>query len=615
MDKEKKSNKEPDKTSENNSIPEMNLNNKYKTSSILPENKIPNPPSGESKKELDEKKKELEKIKNFIVKKYPFTQSLSILPPQALQLFIEEEEIPKESEKFTHLYMIIPESNFKEIQKIKPEIVKELEKLKQKVWLQIKTPVDIWNNCFDSKFDLTNAIGMSYPLYDKDGFLGALRISEIHKSMVLKKFDKYVVSYVAYGSFIRGKMSPEAEIDIGIIINDTDVKRMPRLELKERLRTMIYQQVSEAAALAGVKNTLHVQTWLLTEFWDAVKDAHPVMFTFIRDGVPLYDRGTFMPWKALLKMGKLKPSSEAIDMFMKSSEKTKEMIDRRLIDAMVDVYYSVLNPSQALVMLYGSPPPTHKETPKLMDEIFVKKEKMLKKSEIKILEDIVKLFKQYEDNPKIKIHGSKIDNLVKQADEYMERLKGLRKEIEKRSHEKTIEDLYQNVIGLLKTITGKNSKETIIKGFEKDFVKKGKFPKKDMNILNKIIKARNDVKKGKLNAHKVDEARKDATLLINDLIEYTQRCDLANLEKNRMIIEYKNPGNKNFQKAEIINTLENTYLFIEGKVKKISNKGKIENATMQEVNKALSENQGEVKLSNKVLEALKKELGEFQILI
>ena len=80
---------------------------------------------------------------------------------------------------------------------------------------------------------------------------------------------------------------------------------------------IIYQYVSEAIALAGVKNTLHVQTYLLTEFWDAVKDAHPVMFTFIRDGIPIYDRGTFMPWKALLKMGKLKPTPEAIDMFMK----------------------------------------------------------------------------------------------------------------------------------------------------------------------------------------------------------------------------------------------------------------------------------------------------------
>ena len=112
-----------------------------------------------------------------------------------------------------------------------------------------------------------------------------------------------------------------------MIINDTDVKRMPRLELKERLRGIIHQQMAEAASLAGVKNTLHIQTYLLTDFWESVKDASPVIFTFIRDGIPIYDRGTFMPWKTLLRMGKLKPSPESIDMFMKTADKTKEMID------------------------------------------------------------------------------------------------------------------------------------------------------------------------------------------------------------------------------------------------------------------------------------------------
>ena len=74
--------------------------------------------------------------------------------------------------------------------------------------------------------------------------------------------------------------------------------------------------VAEASNLAGVKNKLSPQVYLLTDFWESVKDAHPVIFTFIRDGIPLYDRSTFMPWKAFLKMGKLKPYPEAIDMFM-----------------------------------------------------------------------------------------------------------------------------------------------------------------------------------------------------------------------------------------------------------------------------------------------------------
>jgi len=513
---------------DDNEIPEMNLDRKYKNKKIIPKN------SDEIKKDMDKTKKELEKLKNFIVKKYPFTLSLSILPPQALKFFIDEEEIPKETEKYIQLFMIIPEKKFKEVPKIKKEIIDEIEKLqknlKQKIWLQVKTPVDIWEICLDSKFELLGGIAMSFPLYDS-AFLGALRIAEIHKSLVVQKFDKYVVSYVISGSFLRGEATKTSDVDVFVIINDTDVKRMPRLELKERLRAMIHQYVGEASALASVKNDLHIQTYLLTEFWDSVKDAHPVIFTFIRDGIPIYDKGTFMPWKVLLKMGKLKPSPESIDMFMKTAEKTKEMVDRRLVDAMIDVYYGVLNPSQAMVMLYGSAPPTHKETPELMKKIFVEKEKMLKQSEIEILDKAVKSFKKYEHDPKYKISGKEIDELVKESDAYLKRLKELRIQIEKRYNEKTIEQIYKDVFELLKALVKAKAQKAIIDEFEKDFVKKGKFTPQDLRTLKDIVKARNDFKKGKLDAHAVNESRKNASVLINDLIEYNQRCELVNKKK------------------------------------------------------------------------------------
>jgi len=94
-----------------------------------------------------------------------------------------------------------------------------------------------------------------------------LRGKEIHKSLVCQKFEKYIVSYVIGGSLVRGDAIKTSDVDAFVIINDTDVKRMPRLELKERLRGMIQQYISEASALAGVKeNVLSVQVYLLTDF-------------------------------------------------------------------------------------------------------------------------------------------------------------------------------------------------------------------------------------------------------------------------------------------------------------------------------------------------------------
>ena len=510
----------------NQEIPEMNLDRKYSNKKpIVPES------SEKIQKDMEKTKKELEKLKSFIMKKYAYTQAISILPPVAIKKFIDEEEIPKETEKYIHIYMIIPEEKIKEIPKIKQEIIGQIGK--QKIWLQIKTPVDVWENCLDSKFELTSAIAMSFPLYDK-GILGALRVAEIHKSLVLQKFEKYVVSYVIGGSLVTGEAIKTSDVDVFVIINDTDVKRMPRLELKERLRGIIYQYVAEASALAGVKNKLSPQIYLLTDFWESVKDAHPVIFTFIRDGIPIYDRGTFMPWKALLKMGKLKPSPEAIDMFMSMGDKTVKRAKMALLDIVIqDIYWGITTPSQALLMLYGLPPPAPKHLVAEMKKIFVDKEKILEKKYINILENVVGIYKDYEHEKIKEIKGVEVDKLIKDTEDYLKRLKELREQIEKRTSEKTIEQIYADIFSILKGMLKNKTQSAMIEEFDKVLVKKGKMSPQDLRILKAIVVARADFKKGKLNVHKVDDARKSASILINDLIEYNQRCELENNKEEK----------------------------------------------------------------------------------
>ncbi|MBI2043938.1 nucleotidyltransferase domain-containing protein [Candidatus Pacearchaeota archaeon] len=588
-----------------NEIPEMNIDKKYSHASTIPN-------LTDAQKETEKMKKEFEKFKNSAMKKFPFTQALGILPAQSIKLFIEEEEAPKETEKFIHLYMIVPEEKLKEIPKIKQELVKELEAIKQKTWLHIKTPVDVWEMCLDSKFELTAAVAMSFPLYDK-GILGALRVAEIHKSLVLQKFERYVVSYVLGGSLVRDETISTSDVDVFIIINDTDVKRMPRLELKERLRSIIHQYIGEATALAGTKSNLSPQIYLLTDFWESVKDAHPVIFTFIRDGVPIYDRGTFMPWKVLLKMGKLKPSPEAIDMFMRTAERTKETVDRRLIDAMIDIYYGVLTPSQALLMLYGLPPPTPKETAKRFEEVFVEKEKMLKKSEIAILERAVKEFKAYEHDLKYTIPGKEIDVMRKESEDFLKRLKDLREKIEKRVQEKTIEQMYEDTFKILETILGKNPEAKMIKEFEEKLVKTGKLSHNSLRILHNLVAEKKEFKKGKSNSHKINETRKNASILINELIEYSQRKDLAALEKSRMRLKYSIGGKERF--AELIISNGKSFLINGNVIKKITNK--VENSDMKELSESVEtqKSQKGMQISPHVFDLLKKELGEFEIVL
>ncbi len=591
---------------DNQEIPEMNIQKKY--SSQENSSKEKGAPSG---KEIEKVKKDLDKLKEFIVKKFKFVKAIGILPTQSIKYFIEEEEVPKDSGEKIHLYVVVPDENVKEIPKMMEQIIPEIDKIKdkQKVWIQIKALSEIWEMCFDSKFELSSAVAVSYPLFDT-GILSSLRVAEIHKSLVLQKFEKYVVSYVMGGSLIRGDVNENSDVDTFVIINDTDVKRMPRLELKERLTSIIYQYIGEASALAGVSSEkLNVQVYLLTDFWDSVKDANPVMFTFIRDGIPIYDRGTFMPWKALLKMGKLKPSPEAIEMFMRSGERTREVVDRRMLDAMLDIYWSIITPSQALLMLAGCPPPAPKYVVREMEEQFVKKEKLLEKKYINTLDKIVKLYKSFEYKKLKSISGKEIDQLIKDSEEYMKRLSELRKQIENSSSKKTIERIYEDLMKVLKAILGNYSLEKIIKEFEKNLIKTAKLTNQHLRILNEIISVRNEAKKGKIDINKIDKTRREASILMNALLEYSQRKEFACLDRSRINLEYGE--NK---KAQLLLVKDSSFIFYEDKIKKITNK--IEDSNSEEVSSLLEKQNPEEdkKISPQLFEKVKSLIGEFKII-
>lgn len=564
-----------------------------------------------TKKDIEKIKEKLEGLKKQVTKKFSFISAVGLIPPQASKIIEEEEEIPEEKakEKLIHVIIILPDEKIKETQKVKAESIKLVQDIKPKVWVHVKTTSELWEICFDGKYEYIEAISMSFPLFDK-GILGALRVASIHKTLVLRKFERYIVSYVIAGSIVRSTASKTSDVDIYVVIDDTDVKRMSRLELKEKLRAIIYQYVYEAGELAGVKNKLSPQVYILTEFWEAVKDAHPVIFTFIRDGVPLYDRGAFMPWKLLLRMGKIKPSPEAIDMFMSLGERVSESVKRKLNEIVTeDIYWGVITPSQAILMLYGLAPPTPKETVELMDKIFVDKEKILEKKYLDILAKIIGIYKAYEHEQVKTISGKEIDELLKDSADYIKRLKELMEQIEVRSREKTILQVYDDVFSLLEKIFGKASEQKLIEMVKGELVKKGKLPERVFIILKEIAKAKQDYKKKKLTKHEVEATRKDAFELTNMLIEYAQRCDIAEIEKSKLRIKYKKEGKENEVDAFVLNN--EIFVVMPDAIKKVTAQGILE-ATKDEFGKAF-EQKKKGSLNEKLLKQLEKLLPGFEI--
>ncbi|MDD5191661.1 MAG: nucleotidyltransferase domain-containing protein [Candidatus Nanoarchaeia archaeon] len=570
---------------------------------------VPSQPSEKDEKEMKKLREKLEGLKKFICSKYKFVEAIGIIPPQAAEMFDEENELNEEDKKNKpmHLIVVLPEDKAKEFNEVKLEIVKKIKEDKLKIWLNLFLERDLWEICLDSKYNIIEAIGMAFPLFDK-GILGALRVAQIHKSLVLRKFEKYVYSYVIGGSLVRGETQKTSDVDTYIIIDDTDVKRMPRLELKDKLRNIIYSYIMQAGELAGVQNKLNVQVYLLTEFWDGVKDANPIFYTFLRDGFPLYDRGGFLPWKLLLRMGKIKPSPEAIDGFMSVGDKTSEIVKRRLLDIVIgDIYWGISMPTQGLLMLYGLPPTNVKETVAEFRRIFVEKEKLVEKRYADTLEEVmIKYYKGYEHEKIKEVSGKEVDKLLKDSEDYLKKLKELRIEIEKRMMRKSFEEIYANVFKIMKAMFGNKTESGLISDYEKEIVNKAKGNPKFIHTLHELV----EIKK-KYNTKKApgilefESLRKDSVYLIESLVEYAQRKELGLLEKTKVVISYKG------KHAELF--LTNPAFLVEGdKIKKVTDK--IENSDVNELNKALAEYRGHrVKMDNKLLILLKKELGEFDI--
>jgi len=612
-------------TSSQNSV-EQNLSKNYIPKGKLGNLPIPNQTNQAMKKKMEKTQKQIENFKTKFLKKHKSVQSIGIIPAQASKKIEEEYEISESDSKreLIHILAIVPESQYKKVGQIKLDAIGTAKEINDKFWIHILTPIDYWNLGLDSKFEVMEALAMSYPILDK-GFLGSVRVCQIHKSLVLKKFEKYVTSYVIAGSLVRGETTKTSDVDVFIVIDDTDVKRMPRMELKEKLRGIIYSYIQEAEAISGVKNKLSPQIYLMTEFWEAVKDAHPVMFTFIRDGIPLYDRGAFLPWKSLLRMGKIKPSPEAIDMFMSSGNKMKEIVQKKIFDiATLDLFYGIFTPTQGLLMLYGQAPKNHRETVKAFRETFVDREKLIEKKYADILEKIViKYFKGMEHN-KIKpgdIKGEQVDKLTKDALDYIKRLKELREQIEKRIQEKSIDQIYKDVFGMIGNLLKKKSEQMILKEFNDKIIKEGKFPPRFLINLKFIAKTKRNIDKKSKEIKKaekkkdnltfkqsqnVDTARKYAAEITTALIEHTQRCELASLEKSRFKVKSHN------MEAEVF-FLHDTFLVQPNQIQKIS-KDKLIRATPKELQVQITEQRGKkTKINHKALTTLHKIFGEFDL--
>ncbi|MFH1642834.1 MAG: nucleotidyltransferase domain-containing protein [Nanoarchaeota archaeon] len=571
---------------------------------------------------LKQIKLKLEKFQKKILEKFDkYIIGIALLPPPK----------PKEGDMINKdeisVLILVDDTDSKKMskQELRSKLTAIIGEVAKGIDKNIKPEVvllsELWQSCYDAKYDLLQLIAMGAPVYDQ-GMLSAIKIAEVHKNMVLKKFERYIVSYVLAGSLVQGRATKTSDIDVWIVIDDTDVKRMTRAELKDKLRAIIIGMGIEAGEITQIKNKINIQVYILTDFWDSLKEANPIIFTLLRDGVPFYDRGIFMPWKQLLRMGKIKPSAEAIDMFMASGEQMLRRVKNELKNiGMEDIYYSILTPSQAALMLYGVPPPAPRETGEQMKEIFVKKEKLLEAKYVDILEKNIDIRKDIEHGIKKELTGKEVDELLKSAEEYLKRIKRLFTQIEKMKEEQDIINIYDTIVTIIRDVLRmegieKIEDEEVVKIFEDELISQGKIPAKFLRILNELLKAKKDYEEKKLSKQEVEKVKKSSREFIKFVVEYMQRKRGKELERAKIRVKHGDRygevillGNDAF----IIHDIDKEEKELsKAKLTKDGGLATIETASLEDLEKALSavEIPPKVFIKDKIFEDLKRVFGK-----
>jgi predicted nucleotidyltransferase len=254
---------------------------------------------------------------------------------------------------------------------------------------------------------------------------------ETYAGAVLQKFQKYIKSIAIFGSKkTKVKTRKTSDIDIAIIVDDTDVRRMTRAELKDKL----FQRLCEMGF--PISKKIHPQPYLLTEFWQYVMEGNPVIYNVLRDGIIIFDSGFFMPLQMLMKMGNIKPSKEAIDKHMYIAEELIGLSENTMLTKLTyDLEQAVVSSAQAVLMELGYRPPAPNETGKFVREHLVEEKKLCHEKYARIAEDTVRLYKDVEHKERKTFTGAEWDKFYEEVKDFVKTMKEILTKIRKEKGE------------------------------------------------------------------------------------------------------------------------------------------------------------------------------------
>ena len=230
---------------------------------------------------------------------------------------------------------------------------------------------------------------------------------------ISREVGRFVKSVILFGSKSRKKDKPH-DIDVLVILDDVSIHLS-----KEFIQT--YKIIVDNLVIK-ICRKLHITTFKYTSFWEYARHGDPIVVNVLRDGVPIVDREFFRPLQILLKQGRIIPSSEAMWTYYYKSSRSLQASKMKMLDAVTDLYWSVIDVSHAALMKIHETPPSPSHVSKLVESMLVDSG-FIEQKYAKTAQKFYELSKKIEYRELEHIDGKTYDKYYKEASAYVARLR------------------------------------------------------------------------------------------------------------------------------------------------------------------------------------------------
>ncbi|MFH1506057.1 MAG: nucleotidyltransferase domain-containing protein [archaeon] len=224
-----------------------------------------------------------------------------------------------------------------------------------------------------------------------------------------KEVGQFLKAIVLFGSTARKKQE-KSDVDILLIIDDVSIILSP--EFVQTYRVIVEKIIGKTS------DRLHVTSLRLTNFWEYIRAGDPIAINILRDGVPLIDTGFFEPLQVLLYQGRIRPTPEAVWTYFNRAPRTLENAKWHVTQAVLDLYWAVIDASHAALMKINEVPPSPEHVADLLDEKMVKRG-LLKKKYPEVMRKFYLLSRQVLHHELKSISGKMFDEYLTEADEFV----------------------------------------------------------------------------------------------------------------------------------------------------------------------------------------------------